>query len=133
MRELKFRTWDGYEMSAPFSLLDLKPGILFGGDVDEELDIELPFPTQHHDLHDNELVFMQFTGLHDKNGKEIYEGDIILHDEIRFEVIWSNGRFLLRHERKWLDDERNIWNIGESGMEVIGNRFENPELLGEVK
>ena len=131
MREIKFRAWDKKQKEMIFSGVDFHIRLLqmtdeYKGERESIIGFQNEFEGQLFEM-------MQFTGLHDKNGKEIYEGDIILHDEIRFEVIWSNGRFLLRHERKWLDDERNIWNIGESGMEVIGNRFENPELLKEVK
>lgn len=75
---------------------------------------------------------MQFTGLHDKNGKEIYEGDVAkLTDEDKnagnYPIVWSmeeagfmvNG-FHLDHYMAFL--------IGMS-IEVIGNIHENPELL----
>ena|SRR3990167_7910884 len=72
------------------------------------------------------LILMQFTGLKDKHGKEIYEGDIIKHK--------LENRPL--HAIKW--DERGYWNLDTEPMlnnahalnsEVIGNIYENPELL----
>lgn len=62
----------------------------------------------------------QFTGLYDKNGKEIYEGDIL------------KGGIYLSYEVKW-DYEDNGWNVKNDDIrkhyEIIGNIHENPELL----
>jgi len=70
----------------------------------------------------NDYELMQYTGLKDKNGKEIYEGDIIKHSyRVRNTVI------------KW-DDKRAGWSMGgynNDTVEVIGNIYENPELLKE--
>lgn len=71
-------------------------------------------------------AIMQFTGLYDKNGKEIYEGDIVIHINTGGEheqVYWNkeDACFACKggeHE-SWLDP----------GYEVIGNIYENPELL----
>jgi len=69
---------------------------------------------------------MQYTGLLDKNGNEIYEGDIIkitLADRyINREVKFTNGSFKFGKERIWLDLE-------EEFKEIIGNIYENQELL----
>ena len=65
---------------------------------------------------------MQFTGLHDKNGKEIYEGDVVIFGGSKIPKVMEfvRGGF-------WLD---GIYGGAEAyRMEVIGNIYENPELL----
>ena len=66
----------------------------------------------------------QFTGLNDKNGKEIYEGDIVRGPGFgAVSVYFDGGRFCLY----FLGDE--YWNEYADKIEVIGNIHENPELL----
>ena len=66
---------------------------------------------------------MQFTGLTDKNGKEIYEGDIVRYRDGIYKVDWfENGFYLFRDVRAKFD----IWWVD---TEVVGNIYENPELL----
>lgn len=66
--------------------------------------------------------FVQFTGLHDKNGKEIYEGDVVLdHGEYEMGTI--------KHviSVPYLEDRDGY---KKKNFEVIGNIYENPELVG---
>lgn len=74
----------------------------------------------------------QFTGLKDKNGREIYGGDIIEYTQCLFNI--SPAKFPTKiKEIKW-NNNRAAWTIyeteaGEGDFEVIGNIFENPNLL----
>jgi len=89
----------------------------------------------------------QFTGLTDKNGREIYEGDIVkaktvYHSafnkpESIFSISFQNGTFVFINikgsiERQW-SDGNNEWysieNIETFEIEIIGSIYENPELL----
>ena len=81
----------------------------------------------------------QYTGLTDKNGKSIFEGDICLGVwKTRFEVYWDKERtaFMAREKHdvpygKDIDYYAS-YSDGKIGAEVIGNIYDNPELLNEV-
>jgi uncharacterized phage protein (TIGR01671 family) len=136
MREIKFRAWDAEEKN--FICFDALDGILSKCD----------------ETYRQRCVckFEQFTGLHDKNGKEIYEGDILRLNYDRTSgkpiegmVRWFQGN---RHpedgcygmeylgwvlsEYKSMDPASESYHMSiESVREVIGNIHENPELLND--
>jgi uncharacterized phage protein (TIGR01671 family) len=69
----------------------------------------------------------QYTGLKDKNGKEIYEGDILTSiNSNNIVVYWDeiHGRWI-GHDKKHFNEDLYYYNCGE----IIGNIYENPELL----
>ena len=79
---------------------------------------------------------MQYTGLKDKNDKEIYEGDIVDFDGKKHMVTFANGGFGIWKEMRtnlYSDETRKyhepLWNLVVDGCEIIGNIYENPELI----
>jgi len=76
---------------------------------------------------DNKFIVIQFTGLKDKNEKEIFEGDIIvLMNEQNGVVYWEGGRWNVTG--KHISELTELFRFAKR-CEVIGNKFENPELL----
>lgn len=75
----------------------------------------------------------QFTGLFDKNGKEIYEGDIIKGFDITIEVWYSEDRACFIAEMK--EPQNDVVDIlggyDTQRMEIIGNIYDNPDLIKE--
>ena len=126
MREIKFRAWH-----KKFKFMVRVSGI----DMICYDEIRIQYPTVNirtksgciwTNLENVEL--MQYTGLKDKNGVEIYEGDIVRYAEFNCPVLWSK-------DLMWCIDINN--GYGEEmltayfdyELEVIGNIYENKELL----
>ena len=153
MREIKFRAWDKEENEMKYDNI-----YVWQGSLNQEIT----------DLQ-SALVLLQYTGLKDKNGKEIYEGDILKNTYpagySTYEVqigIFDNHEGYEDNERgcgvylkqifehyyvekwkeqaydKWYGDgEEKISNIfgypNINKLEIIGNIYENPELLRKVR
>lgn len=90
----------------------------------------------------NDITLMQYSGLNDKNGNQIYEGDILkiqtsdfyskkINDEYIGQVCFSRGGFFVLTDGHHTDF--CLWGKSMATMEVIGNLYENPELLEEVE
>jgi hypothetical protein len=82
----------------------------------------------------DDIELMQYTGLKDKNGKEIYEGDILFFrdENMKYVVVWQDAAFIIKsieirkysEKMCWLDDT-------EICCEIVGNIYENKKLLEE--
>ena len=88
----------------------------------------------------DEIILMQSTGLFDKNGKEIFEGDILgietVDEQINVNVFWDEKHALFMFESKKYNEKNALAELIEDNaypFEIIGNIWENPELLEETK
>ena len=126
-REIKFRAWDKeYKILTPVIRLDFNS--------------DFPVMVKGTSLSYMDTL-MQYTGLKDKTGKEIYEGDIVSWSA------WKKGSIEARTYNKrddyvYWDEQRGSWKIGQLGeeehsslelgiyddIEVIGNIYENKEV-----
>ncbi len=130
MREIKFRAWDKKEKK----ILDW----FFIHGIYQRIDKEKPIGLNIFDGIDERKVIdfelMQFTGLKDKNGKEIYEGDLIkysapaIRDEI-YTIVWRSTEWQTRFQKKSKSGGLTDIGLNSARGEVIGNIYENPELL----
>ena len=103
-REIKFRCWDGSNMKY----------------------FEIPSVFNGEDMLYTKI--MQYTGLQDKNGIEIYEGDYIKDEDGEVEVVkWDDN---------WWENYYHCVGFelpsGRDKLEVIGNIYEHPNLLEEI-
>lgn len=126
MREIKFRAWDKNKKEWLFDFRLHPHGSVMK--VVGEKDGKWQYSTNIHE--DIELV--QFTGLKDKNGKEIYEGDILIQSP-GFGCEWKSRIGLVKYEFAsfWLVLKKQVFILDDHDcqFEVIGNIYENPELL----
>ena len=125
MREIKFRVW-----SKKYPCMWYYPDFSLNRILDEKNDWE---------------ILMQYTGLKDKNGKEIYEGDIVKgKPEIKykdateiyeplFKIEWFDNESAFGFEEITIvgQKERFFYQTSANRYEVIGNIYENPELIKE--
>lgn len=149
MREIKFRVWTGqhliyqntnnvpiYDMPGKKELKDFyKDSANIYYEEDDSSD------RGHYILKFYSTDLMQYTGLKDKNGKEIYEGDIIsykyykgfsgIEKEIIAKIEFVNGCFGFYEYKNEYDEYFNRDDLDKTT--VIGNVYENPELLKQTE
>lgn len=145
MNEIKYRAWNiaGKQMFQPVS-------IHFGDDASGKIISVWGKNKNGFDyslVHGESCYLLQYTGLKDKNGKEIYKGDIVnitqnagefhaqiiwLDDQAQFRLFPTDGEDILFDDFMWLKRSGENEEILLE-FEIIGNIYENPDLLSNNK
>ncbi|MDR6794710.1 putative phage protein (TIGR01671 family) [Pseudarthrobacter oxydans] len=113
MRAIKFRAWDHQSQQM----------------VASDLVAQVPLD----DAMDNGAVLMQYTGVEDKNGVEIYEGDIVANGHDKGKVVFRYGAYEATWRHRDYNPHLDVWiENGRAQIQVIGNIYENPELLEQA-
>lgn len=128
MREIEFKVWENTKpMRGYTSVPDFKGHMHFVKLTDDFL--------QFVAIHKENYEIMQYTGLLDKNNVKIFEGDILFYHSSRKSgnvvveyVMGTFGFDCISKTQGW-----QLLGLYNQFCEVIGNKFENPELLGENK
>ena len=120
MREIKFRVWDKINKDM-FNVesINFQERRVYKDTV------------SYRKFEDIDL--MQYTGLKDKNNKEIYEGDILFESfgERNYKVVFKNGSFRTEFEGYFDEYSFDLIDVVLDLCEIIGNIYENPELMEE--
>ncbi len=117
MREIKFRAWHNYGD-------DGSGKMLFVGDSSGTTH---PLDCCMYALQGQDVVLMQYTGLKDKNGTEIYEGDIVVLD--LHPGAWRDKDGPAPIE--WIDDGWDWLGFGQIAT-ALGSEFGSPEVIGNI-
>ncbi|UQB60378.1 hypothetical protein KCZ48_10100 [Lactiplantibacillus plantarum] len=121
---IKFRAWNGYRKIMADYVSAIQNGDTQG--TPSSVNVIVDGKNETWDIKNDDVELLQFTGLTDMNGKDIYEGDILENRKYRSIVKFASGKFLA----DVVGTINKFDLIGEThGSKVIGNVHENPELL----
>jgi hypothetical protein len=130
MREIKFRAWH-VTQKRMFSAEEMgKDQLTLSVDGRGFVNVS-GASTKLSTFYGENMIPMQYTGLKDENGKEIFEGDILNHDGVRFDAAWDN---VLGSWMCWpiqAEGPRHLHELAELSR-IVGNIYENPEMIGHI-
>lgn len=126
----KFRAWDvlAEKMIDEILMISFVRKEIIGKFSDGSTSVPLKFEDKRNG---EDVIIMQSTGLFDKNGKEIFEGDILKSNKYTTSVFYERGayRVKLRRTPNTMVTMDVISFIEKYKTKIIGNIYENPELL----
>lgn len=122
-REIKFRAFlpKGYKGLIGDQMLEVDQLSIFKDQI-----CEIFIDGSYIRIPSDYVILMQYTGLKDKNGIEIYEGDILRHD------LWGNSQIIWEHGMFRGTGEKHDVTLADHQLKrsrVVGNIYENPTLL----
>jgi hypothetical protein len=123
MRDIKFRAWDKKEKG--MRTVTLLNTAYMGTEYQTIYFNHLGGSYRHLP----EVELMQFTGLKDKNGKEIYEGDVLSYDDDKGVVTYVNCEFALKLTKHETVQRGLLSDYVYHPLAIIGNIYENAELM----
>lgn len=122
MQKIKFREYVEHKRKDSPNFMNYEPE--FNGSINEIFNGNFQSPG-------TKITYMQYTGVNDKNGKEIYEGDIIKYG---LSAKYDDHYLFVTFDAKkaaFCSGSPSLQNVGRYG-EVIGNKYENPELFTKL-
>ena len=123
-REIKFRVWDLDKQTMVY------PTIQHNEKYVMQLNCHYIGEFNGKKYNTVQMPLMQFTGLYDRNGGEIYEGDILTDDFGSIAVVvWYDTYAQFRLD--YGEDDIHLFDGQQNEMTIFGNIYENPELLQE--
>ena len=136
-RAIKFRVWfESHGIMGNVVTLKGSNRTNYDADMWDEVTAECCIDGKQQFFTSYNFKLLQFTGLLDKNGKEIYESDIVKldngDDETMTEVRFVDGAFIVEWDNGFLGGDADLqavgWAMHECSVEVLGNIYQNPEL-----
>jgi hypothetical protein len=128
MRVIKFRVYCEFEIGGQVEKCMESPASWFlltqTGEVMEYGPMR---PPQKTSPAYKKLIPLFFTGAHDKNGKEVFEGDILKHNKAIVQILWNEKEAYF--QAATVKGDYSLVFGGVEECEIIGNIYENPELL----
>ena len=123
MREFKIRVWD-VKANDWYYTVSSKP---------EDHNVLDTYYFENLYQNEEDYIWEQYTGIKDKNGREIYEGDIVRFEAYSrvFQVVYRQWDCSFMFENDEDEEIVHMFNDFQDKYEIIGNIHENPELLGK--
>ncbi|MFT8938102.1 YopX family protein [Liquorilactobacillus sp.] len=130
-REIKFRAWNNRLKVMSDYVSAIQNGDTQG--TPSSVNVVVKGKQETWNIQHDDVTLEQYSGLKDKSGKKIYEGDIDLVDKDMYgKIIWKKGGFWIKWRGREKPFEEFLTPYMDDKLNIIGNIHENPELLEAI-